>query len=245
MQPWPIRSEQNLAGAGAFHRLLQDVEPAHAGGIGENIGMPHEMIDKRGLRPPIVGEAAEVRDDERDVGIFLGQDFRHGNLAHHVIEDGNAVAAPCGADFARDPGVVAMDLDAHEAEFAHRLPHHGIDAALVGQRMNERKTEEAAGIARDDLRQLPVGMKISVGKRGKDHRPVDAGSACAPKVFVERSGGIGRLGQSVALSGMTMAVDDHGASRLKSGETAEAGAGRDRSRDIDHDGVALAPPAAR
>src|SRR5207253_2652620 len=64
---------------------------------------------------------------------------------------------------------------------------------------------------RNDPCHFSVRMKISIGKRGKDHRSVDTGSARTLEIFVERSGGVSRLSQAVAFSGMTMAVDNHGA----------------------------------
>ena len=104
-----------------------------------------------------------------------------------------------------------MDFDPYEPEFADRLADHGIHAALVGQWMHKGKPEKMAGIARNDPCHFSIRMKISIGKRGKDHRSVDAGSAHTLEIFVERSGGVGRLSQAVAFSSMTMAVDNHGA----------------------------------
>ena len=37
------------------------------GGIREYVRMPHEMVGDGDLRPPVIGETAEVRDDEVDM----------------------------------------------------------------------------------------------------------------------------------------------------------------------------------
>ena len=65
-------------------------------------------------------------------------------------------------------------------------------------------------MARHDLRYFPVGQKIAVGECSEDDRPVDAGLARPLQVAAKRSGGVGRLREPVAFSGVTMAVDDHG-----------------------------------
>src|SRR2546423_1134355 len=204
MQPRPIRAEENLVGTGTSYRLFKNVEPAHTCGVRKDIRMSHEMIDERRLRPPIVCETAEVGDDERNIRVFLRQDFRHGDLTHHVIKDRNAVAACGSADFACYPGVVTMDFDPYEPEFADRLADHGIHAALVGQWMHKGKPEKMAGIARNDPCHFSIRMHISIRKRGTDHRSVDAGRARTLEIFVERSGGVGPLGQAGAFSRMTM-----------------------------------------
>ena len=177
------------------------------------------MIDERGLRVPVVGEASEVRDDEGDVRDIPRPASpprtprlasRHRGLAHDSGGQLRQISRVIRT-------VVTMDLDAYgEPEFAGRcLADHGdINAALVGQRMNEGKAEKALGMACNDPCHFSVGVKISFRKRGKYYGSVDAGGACSLKVFVERSGRVGRLGEPIAFSGVTMAVDNHGAPRL-------------------------------
>src|SRR5262249_37394072 len=160
------------------------VKAAHARRIREDIGVAYEMIDERGLCAPIVGEASEVRDNECDVGIFFGQHFRHGHLAHHVIEDWHAIAARGFANFARDPAVVTVELDAYEPEIADALADDGIDAPLVGKRMKKGEAEKPLGIARNDSGDLSVGAKIALRERGKYDGPIDARGARALEIVV-------------------------------------------------------------
>src|SRR5262245_38193682 len=169
--------------------------------------MPYQMVDQRGLSPPIVGEAAEVWDDKGNVGIFFGQDLRDRDLAHHIIENRQTVAPGRSTDFPRNPGVVAMHFDANEAEPAHRLPDHGFDSALIGQGMNKSEPEKAAGIACNNPRHLSIGLNVSIRERCKDDRSINAGLASALEILVERRGSVRRLSQPVALAGMTVAVD--------------------------------------
>ena len=70
MEPGPVGAEQDLVRAGAAQRLLEQIEAPHAGGVGVDVVVAHEMVDQRELRGPVVCEAAEVRDDEGDVGIL-------------------------------------------------------------------------------------------------------------------------------------------------------------------------------
>ena len=78
MQPRTIGSEQHFARAGALHSLLEEIEAAHTGRVGIDVGMARDEIDQRELRPPVVGKAPEVRDDEGDIGVFLRQELGGG-----------------------------------------------------------------------------------------------------------------------------------------------------------------------
>ena len=72
--------------AGAAYRLLENVKAADAGSVGEHIGMAFEMIDQSHLRPPIIGEAAKMRDDKIHVGVFARQQFHYRHIIHNVIQ---------------------------------------------------------------------------------------------------------------------------------------------------------------
>src|SRR5262245_35806282 len=101
--------------------------------------MPDEMIDQAKLRPPIIGEAPQVRDDERDIGIFAGQQFTHPNLAHHVIKDGQTISPRRLTDLPRDPRVIAVDLNPHEPMLLDRFAHQLQYSPTVALRMDKRE----------------------------------------------------------------------------------------------------------
>src|ERR1700722_6771440 len=86
MEPWSVGAKQHLCRSGALDSLFQDVESTNARGVRVNVWMPNEVIDQRDLRLPVISEAAKVRNDEIDVGIFFGEQFAHRNSAHHVVE---------------------------------------------------------------------------------------------------------------------------------------------------------------
>jgi hypothetical protein len=80
--------------------------------------------------------------------------------------------------------------------------------------MNKGKTEKAPGMPCNDPCHLSVGVKVSLRKRGKYHGSVNAGGARSLEIFVEPSGRVGRLGEPIAFSGVTVAIDDHGTPRF-------------------------------
>ena len=224
MQPWPVRAEQDLARAGAADRLIEQIEAANAGRIGVNIGMTDEEVDQRQLRAPVVGKAAEMGNDESDVGILLRQQLHDRDFAHHVVEHGKPECACHLAHLAADPAVVAMKLDPDESVALDRKPYHRLDPTAVALRMNKGKAVEAIGVARDDPRHFTIGDAI-VGMEGsKQHRAVDARERGAAQIRVQWSGRIPRAGEAVAVPRMAMAVDDHG------GSTRTAPAARPRAR---------------
>ena len=99
VQPRPVAAEQHLPRP-PVRRLGQQVEPAHRRGVRVDVGVAHEHPDHRDLRAPFVGEAAEVRDDELDVGILARHELDGLDLAHRVVEHGHAEPSCRLADLA-------------------------------------------------------------------------------------------------------------------------------------------------
>jgi hypothetical protein len=73
MQPGSVEPEQDFLGSCSRDGLFQNVKSADARCVCVNVGMSHQVINQRNLRPPVVGKAAEVRNDKIHVRIFLGQ----------------------------------------------------------------------------------------------------------------------------------------------------------------------------
>jgi len=73
MQPRPVGPEEDFSRPRPSNCLIEQIESPHARGVGINVRMTLQVIDQRQLRPPVVGETAQVRDDEWHVGILLGQ----------------------------------------------------------------------------------------------------------------------------------------------------------------------------
>ena len=70
-QPRAVRAKEKFARAGAFNGRDDVVKAADARSVRVDVGIAHQLFDDAFVRAPIVGEAAEVRDNEVDVGILL------------------------------------------------------------------------------------------------------------------------------------------------------------------------------
>jgi len=160
MEPGPVCAEQDLVRAGPAQRLLEQIEAPHARGVGVDVVVAHEVVDQGELCRPVVGEAAEVRDDEGDVGIFLRQQLDDRHLADDVIEHGDPEGAGSVADLAADPADMTMNLDADEAVALDGRLHHRCDAAAIALGIDEGEAVEAAGLAGHDAGHFPVGHGV-------------------------------------------------------------------------------------
>src|SRR5258707_1287497 len=91
------------------------------------------------MRAPVVAEAAEVGNNERDIRI-LGSDHFHGwSVAANVHEKRNAKAAGGFANLARRRSIGSVDLDPTEIPFPHCLFDHRVNAACIARAVDESK----------------------------------------------------------------------------------------------------------
>ena len=148
MQPWAVGAEQELARASALQRFGEEIEAAHARAVGVHVGVTDQDVDEGALRPPVVGKAAEMRDDEGDVRIFLGHEVDDRDLAHQVVEHGQPPRPRDLADLPADAGVVAVHLDAAEAMALDGLADQRSDPAGVAGGVDEREAPEPVRPAR-------------------------------------------------------------------------------------------------
>jgi len=87
MQPRPVGPEEDFFRPRPSNGLIEQIESPHARGVGINVRMPRQVIDQCKLRPPVVSETAQVRDNEWHVGKLLGQQFDRRDLACNVVHD--------------------------------------------------------------------------------------------------------------------------------------------------------------
>ena len=160
---------------GALHRHFEQIEAAHAGGVGIDIGVALQHGDESQLRLPVIREAAEVRDNEIDLGVLRRQKLYQGYLAHHVVQHGQPEGLRHPAHLPADASVVPMYFDALEAEAQHRLPHHGVNPAPVGSGIHEGEAAKAPGIAAHQRPHLAVGPRIVGVEGGKEVDSLYAG----------------------------------------------------------------------
>src|SRR5215213_1371250 len=62
----------------------------------------------------------------------------------------------------------------------------------------------------DDPRYLAIGPAVVGMKCSEQHGPIDAGPGCTQQIFFQWSISVPRTRQPIALSGMTVAIDNHG-----------------------------------
>jgi hypothetical protein len=110
------------------------------------------------LRAEIVGEAAQVRDDEVDIGILRRQHVHHVRLPGHVHQDGDAEGPRCLAHFARGHGLMPVHADPAEPALLDGALDHLADAAGVAAGVHHGEPDQPARIASHDLRQRSEGQ---------------------------------------------------------------------------------------
>ena len=151
-----------------------------------------------------------MRDDERDVRIFGRHQLNGGDFADRIVEHRQREGARHLADLAADPRIVAVHLNPDEAVLVDCLRHHVEHAATVPRRMHEGKAIEFVRPAGNDPRDGAVGDRVIGMKGGEQDRAIDPRPRRTHHVLFERRGRVPGAGQSVAFSGVAVAVDDHG-----------------------------------
>src|ERR1044072_7211158 len=143
MQPWSIRAKEYLVCTRATHGLLKQIKTPDSRSVRIDIFVARQMIDEGELRAPVVGKTSEMRNDELYVRIFFRQQLDCRNLTDNVVEHRQRERARALANFARNRGIVTMDLDADKTIMLHCLFNHRFHAASVTLRIDERKSVEA------------------------------------------------------------------------------------------------------
>src|SRR5579863_2959399 len=118
MNPGAVGAEQKLACSGAFDGFDDVIETADGGSVGINVRVARNLIDHLLMSPPIVGVAAEVRDDEIYVRVLRRQHVDDFGATDHVKEDRKAEGSRGFAHFAGGHGFKAVNLDAAKAPLA-------------------------------------------------------------------------------------------------------------------------------
>src|SRR5260370_31980688 len=100
-----IGTEDHFLCSGPGDGLHDVIEAPYPRCIRIDIGIAHELIHDLLLRPPIVAEAAEMRDDEIDVGVARSHHVNHKGLSGHIEEYRQAEGPPGLVHFPRWPCV--------------------------------------------------------------------------------------------------------------------------------------------
>ena len=169
---------------GPFNRLDQQVEAANAGGVRINVGVTRQRIDKSVLCPPVIGEAAQVRDNEVNLRVLPGQQFADRDLAHHIVQHRQPITLRHLTNFAANARIIAMDFDPHKAETFNSLPHQRRHPPPIVSGVNKGKTVKAIGLAGHNPPYLPISDRVIRVKGSKKDRALNAGRSRPPQIFL-------------------------------------------------------------
>jgi hypothetical protein len=123
-----------------------------------------------------------------------------------------------------------MHLDAAEAPHSYGALDYLMNAPGIASGVHKSKPDEAAGMLRDDARDLRVGLRIIAMEGREDDSLADAGGACAAKISLHRRVGVPRRRHIVAFAGVTVAINHHKPCSIRFGATAVMRAGLRRPR---------------
>src|SRR5262245_26277643 len=87
MKPGPIRAEKKLTQSAVFNYLNQIAELPNPQYIRINVKIPRQLIGHLLMRLPIIGEAAEMDNNEIHVRVFRRKHVHHLWTADNVHKD--------------------------------------------------------------------------------------------------------------------------------------------------------------
>ena len=122
--------------------------------------MPHELINHLLDRPKIIGEAAQMLDDEVHVTIFRGEHLDVPGLSADIDQHRQAVRLGSGADLAGRLRPVTMNLETTKSVSPYRLRHHRVYPPCIAGCMDPGRADETRAVGCDQPSQLPVGEAI-------------------------------------------------------------------------------------
>src|SRR5262245_53222652 len=124
MEPRPIGAEEKLAWSAALDRLHQIAELTNPRCIRINVGIPRQLIGDLLMRLPIIGETAEMGQDEIHVRVFRCKHVHHLWTADNVYQDREAERPGRFAYLAGGHAIEPMHLHSSKAPAGYRVFHH-------------------------------------------------------------------------------------------------------------------------
>jgi hypothetical protein len=156
--------------------------------------MPNEHVDQHPLSPPVVGEAAQMRDHERHPRVLGRDQLDGGRLPHHVVQHGQPERLRHLAHLPGYPGVVPVHLDTAGTPAGHRLGDNVADPAQVPGGIHHGVPGEARGLAGHDAANLRIRGPVVRSEGGEQNRPANPGAPGPAQVRAERGVGVPRAG---------------------------------------------------
>src|SRR5580692_6422180 len=117
------------------------------------------------MSSPIVHEAAQMRNDEIDLGIFRSEEIHDLCFAGNVDEEWQPEGLGCLANFARRRGVERVNLNAAKIPVCHGMLNHAKNAPGVSLRMHEGKTDQTVRRARHEASNLSIALRVVAAKQ--------------------------------------------------------------------------------
>jgi hypothetical protein len=215
MKPGSIGAKQYFMRPAPLNRLHDVVKAPHPGGVGVNVGVACHLVDDAQVGAPVVGEAAEVGDDEVDVGVLGGEEFDQIGLSGGVVEEGDAKGAGGIADFAGSGTIHAVYFDTAKVPAGDGFGDRLVNLAFVALGMGEGKSDKPIGLTGDDAGGVGVGLLVVAMEGGEDYGFVNSSSSGTFEVGFHGRIGVPGACEQVSFSGVAMAIDDHGIRKLR------------------------------
>src|ERR1700728_1581518 len=210
MNPGTLRTKDELARSRPLNGLYNVVEAANSRSVSVDVRIACHLVDHLLVRSPVVGIAAEMRDDEVDAWILGRKHVNHLGTADHVDKNGQAKGACSFTHFARGHGVEAVNLNAAKAPLAHRTLDHPEDASSIAGGVDEGKANQAARMFCDDASQFGIGFVVVTVEDRHNDGLRDPRSPRPAEIGTDVRNGIPRRGHAVSGPGMAVTIDDHG-----------------------------------
>ncbi len=209
MRPGSIRTKQQFARPSSPDGLNQIIELPHRGRVRIHVRITRNLINHLLMCFPVVGEAAEVRNDEIHVRILRSQHVHNLGTAHHIHQHGNP-KSPCSfTHFPRRHGVEPVHFDATKPPFLQRPPHHVGDSTRIPFGVNESESHQPVRVSRYQAAQVIVGFRVITMEGRNGDRLVDARRPGAAQVGLNRRNRVPGRGHAVAFSRVAVTIDDH------------------------------------
>jgi hypothetical protein len=208
VQPRPVAAEQHARRTADAHRLDEEVEAPDTGCVCVEVGESRQEANEGGLCAPVIGKRPEVRNDEIDGRVLRRKEGNTRDVSHHIVEYRDRKVAGDLANVATERRITPMDLDPAKATARDEMMEHGPEATPVADGMNKGESRQLVGVCGHKIVEFRIGAGVVGVERREDDRVADPCGGRAPRVCATRSRRIPGAGHAVALSGMTVAIND-------------------------------------
>ncbi len=152
--------------------------------------MAHELVDNLLVGSPVIGEAAEMGEDEVDVRVLWRKHIGDLRAAGHIHQHGECERLCSLADLTGRHRFMAVNLDSPEAPSRDRVLDHAKNPPRIALGMHEGEADQPRWPLRHELRDLTIGPPVVGVKRRHHDGLIDSGGSGATQVAPQWSRGI-------------------------------------------------------